>query len=156
GSIYVTGFSESAAFPGATGAVLGTKPKGETDAIVARFSVCAASGPAPAITSVKNSADFNPSVFSPGEAVAIFGSNLGPHIALGAELDSSGKLATNVGCVQVTFDGTPAPLFYESDAQINAIVPYEVAGKSTVNVVVTYNGASSSAFSIKIGSAGPA
>ena len=50
---------------------------------------------------------------------------------------SSGAVATTLGNVQVTFGGTPAPLLYGSSGQINAVVPFEVAGQSSVQMSIT-------------------
>jgi hypothetical protein len=43
----------------------------------------------------------------------------------------------------VTFDNIPAPLLYVGANQINAIVPFEVAGNSSTQIVATVNGAAS-------------
>jgi hypothetical protein len=45
---------------------------------------------------------------------------------------------TEAGNVEVTFDATPAPLLWVQDSQINAVVPWEVAGPTT-QVCVVYN-----------------
>jgi uncharacterized protein (TIGR03437 family) len=46
---------------------------------------------------------------------------------------------TQMANVEVTFDGTPAPLLWVQDAQINVLAPWSLtAGKST-EVCVTYN-----------------
>jgi len=37
----------------------------------------------------------------------------------------------------VTFDGNLAPLTFVNGTQINAIVPYEMAGRANANVVVS-------------------
>jgi len=41
-----------------------------------------------------------------------------------------------LGGVQVTFNGQPAPLLYGSTGQINAVVPFEVAGQSNVQMAI--------------------
>jgi uncharacterized protein (TIGR03437 family) len=40
----------------------------------------------------------------------------------------------------VTFNGVPAPTLFNNTAQINAVVPYAVAGQKTVQVVVSHYG----------------
>ena len=50
---------------------------------------------------------------------------------------------TSLGGVSVTFNGTPAPLLFVSAQQINAIVPYEIAGQTSANVVVSFGGSTS-------------
>ncbi len=96
----------------------------------------------PAITAVMNAASFiagfgNPSV-APGEIVTIAGSGLGPATPAGLALDSTGRVASSLGGVTVTFNGYAAPLTYVSATQINCVVPYEVAGANDVLVQVSY------------------
>jgi uncharacterized protein (TIGR03437 family) len=87
-----------------------------------------------------NSATQLPGAVSPGEIVTIYGTNLGPTPALGLTLTSSGTVETMLGTTQVFFDSTPAPLIYVGANQINAIVPYEVAGRFQTTVTVSTNG----------------
>ena len=89
-------------------------------------------------------ATLQPSI-SPGELVSIFGTHLStPPIT--TQYDSAGLYPSSLGIsrtgtpgTQVTFNGTPAALLYVSQTQINAQVPYEVAGQKNVTVVVTHN-----------------
>ena len=118
-------------------------------------------GNAPAIISGLNGASFlsafNPSSqfpgVSPGELVSIFGINLGPATPLSLQLDSTGKVSTSLGGVQVFFIsrifGLPdfaAPLTYVSATQINCVVPYELEQLigQTVGLEVSYLGQTSS------------
>ncbi|MGO9894075.1 MAG: IPT/TIG domain-containing protein, partial [Bryobacteraceae bacterium] len=104
----------------------------------------------PTITSVLNAASFNspnpgyPPVVnvpaSPGEVISIFGYNLGPTAPLNLELDSTGKVATQVGGVQVLFEGIPAPLTYVSATQINCVVPYTTFPGGLADIQVQYMG----------------
>lgn len=109
-------------------------------------------GSIPQIQSVVSAASFQP-VISPGQIVSIFGSHLGaapltvPYNGAGvypAELSNKDwwYQAGGAWCSNrdgVTFNGTAAPLLYSSSSQINAIVPYGVAGQSSVSVVATHN-----------------
>lgn len=71
----------------------------------------------PAVLGIANSAGATVKGYvAPGEFVSLYGVNL------------SGA--------QVTFDGTAAPLLYTGDGQINALVPYAIAGSSTVTMQV--------------------
>lgn len=74
---------------------------------------------------------------APGELVAIFGSGIGPATGAVASVDSSGTFPFSLAGYQVFFDSFPAPLVYAGPNQINAIVPYGVAGEAAtiVNVV---------------------
>jgi len=55
-------------------------------------------------------------------------------------MNAEGVLDTTIEGTQVLFDGVPAPLFYVSNTQINAQVPYAVAGRETVAVEVLVGG----------------
>jgi uncharacterized protein (TIGR03437 family) len=92
-----------------------------------------------------NAASFLNQAVSPGEAVSIFGTAIGPSTPLQLQLDSTGKVSTSLGGVQVLFSGFPAPLTYVSSTQINSIVPYEIAGIPNPFVQVKYSGQSSNA-----------
>ncbi|MGO9231132.1 MAG: IPT/TIG domain-containing protein, partial [Bryobacteraceae bacterium] len=93
---------------------------------------------------------------SPGEIVSIFGKSLGPAAGATLTLDSTGKVSTSLGGVTVSFNGYPAPLTYVGAGQINAIVPYEVAGSSTATVQVSYDGSTSNQPSLPIAASAPA
>ncbi len=70
-------------------------------------------------------------VVAPGEILAVFGSTFGPVSGLFGDFGADGKMPLTLGGTTVTFDGVPAPLLYVSATQIDAIVPYAVAGKAT-------------------------
>jgi uncharacterized protein (TIGR03437 family) len=95
-----------------------------------------------ASSGVVNAGSYASNGVSPGEYVALGGINLG---LLGGATVQDGRLTTTLGMTTVTFDGTPAPLIYTSDTQVNAIVPYEVAGKSSATVQVQFDNANFSA-----------
>ncbi len=110
--------------------------------------------PPPVVTSILNSASLQSSI-SPGALVSIFGANLGtPPIS--SHFNDSGLYPTTLGNTTVTFNGTVAPLLYVSTVQINAVVPYEVSGQKTVNVVVTHDSVASPAFSLPLTPTSPA
>jgi uncharacterized protein (TIGR03437 family) len=73
---------------------------------------------------------------TPGKIVVLYGSRIGPETLTGAQLQSDGRVATQLGGTQVFFDGTPAPLLYTSSGQLAAVVPYGVDGKSGTQVQV--------------------
>jgi uncharacterized protein (TIGR03437 family) len=95
-----------------------------------------------------NAASFLSHAISPGEVVSIFGASIGPAAALQLQLDSTGKVSTSLGNVQVLFSGHPAPLTYVSATQINCVVPYEIVGMSNPSVQVTYSGMTSNTVSL--------
>jgi uncharacterized protein (TIGR03437 family) len=85
---------------------------------------------------------------APGEFVSLYGSRLGPSPGFGAILDSQGRIATRLAGVQVLFNGIPSPLLYASQGQVNALVPYGIAGNSSVTVQVTTTAGNSAAVSL--------
>jgi uncharacterized protein (TIGR03437 family) len=106
---------------------------------------------APAVSAVLNAASGLDGPVSPGEMIAIFGTALGPSTPASMKLDPTGKsVLTSIGNVTVTIGGTPAPLIYVGQEQINAIVPYEVAASRTADVVVKFLNQSSPAYPLSI------
>ncbi len=63
---------------------------------------------------------------------------------------------TQLADTEVTFDGIASPLIYVSSGQINAIVPYEIAGRVTTNVVVMCSGVSSTSLMLNVADTVPA
>ena len=106
--------------------------------------------PQPVITAVTSAASYDATGVAPGEFVAIFGQSLAPQTPQLGAADSTGKLPTTLGGVQVLFSGYPAPVDYTSPGQINAIVPFEAALFSTVNVQAINQGNASAAFSLPV------
>jgi uncharacterized protein (TIGR03437 family) len=81
---------------------------------------------------------------APGEAISIYGPHIGAFPAV--EATFSGMLPTALAGAQVLFDDIPAPLLYVSDSQINAMVPYEVAGHTTSDLRIVFSGVTSPPF----------
>ncbi len=81
---------------------------------------------------------FSNGAVAPGEMVALYGNSLGPLQGIVAGATPLSPFPTEAGGVEVTFDGVPAPLMWAQDSQINAAVPWSVAGPTT-QVCVTYN-----------------
>jgi uncharacterized protein (TIGR03437 family) len=104
---------------------------------------------------VTNAASSLPGAVAPGEIVALYGAALGP--AGGAQLQFTNPLlvANALAGVHVLFDGVPAPIVYASPGQVNAVVPYAVAGQSTTTLQVEYLGAVSAPASLPVAAAAP-
>lgn len=102
------------------------------------------------IAGVKNAAGYQNGTVSPGEIVTLFGTAIGPAAAAGAQTSSPGFLDNTLTGTKVSFDGIPAPLVYASSTQVSAIVPFEVAGKSSTQVQVEYLGALSDPVSVPV------
>ncbi|HLK64689.1 MAG TPA: IPT/TIG domain-containing protein [Bryobacteraceae bacterium] len=86
---------------------------------------------------VVSAGSFQSGPVSPGELVAITGSNLGPAQPAQFQVNSSGLIGTQLAGVSVTFNGILAPVLYASARQITAVVPYGVSG-TTAQVMVQY------------------
>ena len=93
----------------------------------------------PTISAVANVASYATGSISPGELVAIFGSNIGPS-APGTMTITGGFVDTTLGGVSVKVDGQNAPILFVSQNQVNIQVPYEVTLGAAKTVVLT-NGA---------------
>jgi uncharacterized protein (TIGR03437 family) len=73
---------------------------------------------------------------APGSFLSIFGNDLAESLVSATHL----PLPTSLGGVSVKIGGRFAPLFFVSPTQINALVPFEVSGIVTVQVVTGPNG----------------
>jgi len=114
----------------------------------------AMSVPQPVVTAVTNAASYAAAGVSPGEIVTIWGQSLGPAAGALAQ-PSNGLWGTSFDGVQVFFNGNPAPVYYVSATQLNAIVPYEIAPLQNVNVVVVYQGNASAPFQVPVAAVKP-
>jgi uncharacterized protein (TIGR03437 family) len=92
----------------------------------------------PVLSQVVNAASGIAGSVSPGEILTIRGYSAGAAAVSGLKLDASGRVASNLNGLQVTFDGKAAPLIYTSANQTNVIVPYEVAGGTSTAMQVVY------------------
>lgn len=116
----------------------------------------AAPAPVFSASGVIHAASFAQGPIAPGEIIAIFGSNLGPPTGLGAALDpATGRVASTRGDVSVLFNDLPGPLFFVRQDQINVEIPYEIAGQSSVRMVVRSGGVSSAPVTVSAAAAAP-
>ena len=101
---------------------------------------------------------------APGALGAIYGSNMGgpaSGVVTSYEGRSGDRLPTNVDGLRVrvlSFSGVliaEAPLIYVGDKQINFQMPFEVAGQTSVQIVVDNNGARSAPQVVQIRAAAP-
>lgn len=92
---------------------------------------------------------------APGEIVAIFGSAMGPDVPATMQLNGAGAVSTSLAGVQALFGGVAAPIVYAQANQINAVVPYELAGSSTAQVQVVYMGQTSDTLTLPVYVAAP-
>lgn len=113
------------------------------------------SPPAGSLTKILNAASYLAAALSPGEIIYLGGTNIGPATGVSFSLTASGAVPASLGGVQVVFDGLPAPMIYASSGQVNAIVPFEVAGRLSTNVVVSYNGVQSNTLVMQVAATAP-
>jgi uncharacterized protein (TIGR03437 family) len=112
--------------------------------------------PPGALTAIENAASYASGAIAPGEIITLFGTNIGPATPAYLTLTSSNAVATNIGNTQVLFDGLAAPMIYASSNQISAIVPYEIAGRLSTNVAVSFDGVSSNVLTMQVTASAPA
>jgi uncharacterized protein (TIGR03437 family) len=101
---------------------------------------------------IVNAANYANGPVAPGEIVSILGSGIGPPDGAGLQLES-GLVANKLAGARVLFDGVAAPLLYAGGDQINAVVPYGVAGRASTQVQAEYLGARSKALTVPIAAA---
>ncbi len=89
---------------------------------------------------VLHGASFQTGAVAPGEIVSLFGRGFGPKEGFGGRMTTTGFLQSTIEETEVRFDGAPAALFYVQETQINAQVPYAVAGKRQASLEVLYRG----------------
>lgn len=104
---------------------------------------------------VTNGATFRAGAVAPGEIITIFGFDLGPASAQGLEVGANGRVTTTLGGTQVTFDGVAAPLLLVSPGQVNAIVPYSVAGRESTRLQVTYQNRPTNTITLPVTTSSP-
>ncbi|MBI2686884.1 MAG: hypothetical protein HYX27_11255 [Acidobacteria bacterium] len=105
-----------------------------------RIEVLSTSGACILAGGVVNAGNLSGAGVSVGMIVSIFGQQIGPATTLPLAV-INGQVSNRLANTQVLFDGTPATLLFVSNSQINAIVPCNVAGKTSVKVQVESNGA---------------
>ncbi|HJT87991.1 MAG TPA: SBBP repeat-containing protein, partial [Bryobacteraceae bacterium] len=163
-NIYAAGVTMSPDFPVSAGSYqnkfggVGSTGRIYGDAFLVRLSAPNFSGGGPLLTAagIVNAASGVGGAVAPGEIVVIYGSNMGPSNLAPLQLDSTGKVANSLAGTQVLFNNVAAPLIYTSAGQLAAVVPYEVAGHTSVPVQVIYNGTPSAAVSVPVTGSAPA
>src|ERR1700722_4433679 len=89
--------------------------------------------------SVLNGASLLPGSVAPGEIITILGSAIG----------------SSPGLDGITFDGLPAPLTYMSSGQVNAVVPFGIAGRTTTTLDVVNASRTSTRISLPVAPSAP-
>jgi len=104
---------------------------------------------------ITNAASFLAGAVAPGEIVTLFGIGIGPQQGVSLTMTPDGAIGTTLAGTRVLFDGVGAPLLYSQNNQVNAVVPFSVAGKQTTSVKVEYNGKTTAATTASVVDAAP-
>jgi len=114
---------------------------------------------APAVLGIANAAGGSvQNTVSPYEFLSFYGIGFAEDAASGTSFDRSGALPTVHNGISVLINGTPSPLLYVGDSQINLIVPASVANLaagSSVPVRLVVNGAVAQEFTLTANSTNP-
>ena len=105
---------------------------------------------------VVNGATFGAEAVAPGEIVTLFGNGLGPQQGVQGQATLQSPFTTQTANVEVTFDGTPAPLLWVQDSQINAVVPWSLTPGQNTQVCVSVNNAKTNCLTWPVAQAAPA
>jgi uncharacterized protein (TIGR03437 family) len=149
----------AAAGPGFTPTQTGPYPAGTAGSIfLANLSSTVSSTPAPtySLACAGSSASLAISSVSPGESVTLFGTGLGPLQGVQTHALPPTPYPTTMANVQVTFDGTPAPLLWVQDAQINLVAPWSLIPGKNTKVCVSYNNMNTNCLTLPVVETTPA
>ena len=124
---------------------------------VANISLQLASGGAVAIKDdgIVNAASGLAGPVAPGEMIMLYTNGINLDSAARMQLDSTGKVAATLGNVRVFFDGTQAPILAVTSGQVAAVAPFDLDGKSNVQVRVEYQGVASQTVSATVAGTAP-
>lgn len=115
--------------------------------------------PLPTLTRVTNAGSYASGSIAPGEILTLFASDpthpIGPATAEFLALDSTGKVSTTIGGVQVLINGFLCPITFASASQVNAVVPYELKGFVNATVLVKFLGQSSNGVLVNVATTVP-
>jgi uncharacterized protein (TIGR03437 family) len=92
---------------------------------------------------------------APAELISLYGLHIGPAAPVSGAFNTGGFLPSTLAGVQVTINGTAAPMLYVSDAQINLVAPVELTAGSSVELQITRSGTPLPAFRTMVDSTDP-
>lgn len=125
---------------------------------LSNLSSTASNSPAPtySLACAGSAASLTIGSISPGELVTLFGNGLGPQQGVQAYVAPPNLSPTRMANVQVTLDGTPAPLLWVQDAQINLVAPWSLTPGQNAQVCVSYNDVNTNCLTLPVVQATPA
>jgi uncharacterized protein (TIGR03437 family) len=121
------------------------------------LTLVAAATPAP-VTIFNSATGALGTGIAPGELITIKGINLGPATPVGGtsfSVSPNGTVGSTLAGVQVMFGNVAGTPTYVSATQINVVVPWEVSGQNSTNIVVVVNSAQSAPISENVVSVAP-
>lgn len=94
---------------------------------------------------ITNAANFTPitNAYSPGELVDLFGT-----FGVAMNIDSAIPIPAMLSGVEVTVNGTPAPVYLVSPSQITVIIPYEISDDFFLTFQVSVGGSMSNTVTV--------
>jgi uncharacterized protein (TIGR03437 family) len=104
----------------------------------------------PTVAAIQNTASSAPTSLAPGLNILIYGANMGPATLVPYQVGPNGALLTSLVGTQVAFDGILAPIIFTRDTLVSVMVPYEIAGRISSAMVVSYNGAPSTPLQLRV------
>ncbi len=105
------------------------------------------------VAATVNGASFAPTApVAVGSLVSLFGTSIGPSTSATA---TSIPLPTTLSTYQVKIGGIFAPLLYVSSGQINCQIPFELAGQTSAQVIVSNSTVSSSPGTVNLATSAP-
>jgi uncharacterized protein (TIGR03437 family) len=114
--------------------------------------------PPPLINAIVSAASFQPGPLAPGEIISIFGDNIAPLKDSTTLIGIPPLLSFPFfsGLTKVTFNGTSGAITYAAQGQVNAIVPWGLAGQTTATVVLSNYGVDTSSVTLPVSSSAAA
>ncbi len=150
----------TSSYPGTYhGSITITAPTGSENSITIPVTLTVPPTPVvspirPNLLSVVNAGSLLPGPISPGEIVSVFGLVYTPDTA-GLHIGPDGRVNRALYGNRVLFNGIAAPLTYLSGAQINAVVPYEIAGSVNATIEIDGGGVHSAALTVPVSGSAP-
>ena len=138
-NVFVVAYADASFAPTQTGPFpAGTSATNPVPAFLWRLSPNAFAQTSP-LACLGNAATYQTGPIAPGGYVTLFGSGLGPRQGVQTQATLQSPFPSQAANVEVTFDGTPAPLLWVQDAQINVIAPWSLTPGKATQVCVSYN-----------------
>lgn len=117
----------------------GPLPAGDaqTTSFLLSFSATASVDTFP-LACIGSGAGYGRQPISPGQLLTLFGNGLGPQQGVASQATLQTPFPLQAGEVQVTFDGTPGPVLWAQDGQVNVVAPWSLNTGTNAEVCVSY------------------